>query len=134
MSLEEKKSFLEKVSCLMPNHFSNDVIHYIACQFALESNFGTSAFACCNHNYCGMKVPGSRITVCYNVTESGKFAVYSCLRDCVTDYLLWLQYNKFTRSEFKDLELFKKHLLYSNYCNDVGYYDKIDTIYNQYYG
>lgn len=101
----DKISFLNQVIALLPDFISLDVRHWIACQFALESNFGTSGFALCNNNYCGMKVPAYRLTLALNYQEVGKFALFSGITSCVHDYLLWLQAQKFYRRELDNLDL-----------------------------
>ena len=133
MKEEEKISFLNLVVSLLPDFFGLDVRHWIASQFALESNFGTSGFACCNNNFCGMKVPALRITLAVNSSDVGEFAQYGGITSCVHDYLLWLQAQKFYRRELSNLDLFRKHIDISGYCPDLGYMDKINSIYYQYY-
>lgn len=129
----DKISFLNQVIALLPDFISLDVRHWIASQFALESNFGTSGFALCNNNYCGMKVPALRLTLALNYQEVGKFALYSGITSCVHDYLLWLQSQKFFRRELDNLDLFRKHIDISGYCPDLGYMDNINQIYQHYY-
>lgn len=133
MTTLEKKDFLNLVTKLLPEFISIEVRHFIACQFALESNFGTSPSAVCNGNYCGMKVPVLRATFCLNPTEVNQFALFSGIVSCVHDYILWCQSFKFTRYEFEHLPYFKKHLEISGYCPDFDYIDKISKLYSQYY-
>lgn len=133
--MDKKISFLNLIVSLLPYHFSIEVMHFIACQFALESNFGTSSMSLCNNNYCGMKVPSLRLTLCKNSDKDsyGSFAVYSGITSCVNDYLIWLTYNKFNRIEFNSVDAFAHHLKYSKYCPDDDYVEKIWSIYYQYY-
>lgn len=128
-----KSDFLNMVTFLLPDIISDEVKHFISCQFALESSFGTSGFASCNNNFCGMKVPALRMTICCNPLDIGEFARYSGITSCVHDYLLWLQSFKFTRQELNNLELFKRHLDISGYCPDLDYITKISKLYSQYY-
>ncbi|KAK6051237.1 mannosyl-glycoprotein endo-beta-N-acetylglucosaminidase [Cooperia oncophora] len=128
-----KISFLNQIIGLLPDCICLDVKRYIACQFALESDFGESPMALCLNNYCGMKVAKLRITLAMNLDEVLKFAKYSGIYSCVLDYLLWLQSNRFTRQELNTLELFIKHLYLSRYCPEPGYENKINTLYKQYY-
>lgn len=81
-----------------------------------------------------MKVPSTRITLARNLDEKGKFAVFGGIYSCLCDYLLWLQYNRFTRKELSDVQSFEHHLDIAGYCTDLGYFDKIKTLYTQYYG
>lgn len=88
----------------------------------------------CNNNFCGMKVPVLRITFARNLDEKGKFAVFNGIYSCVCDYLLWLNYNKFSRSECNNLVLFVRHLNNSGYCPELDYISKIEKLYSKYYG
>lgn len=131
--MANKIDFLNQIISFCPDYFAQEVKQYVACQFALESAFGQSAFATIDNNYCGMKVPKFRITLALNYSECDKFARYSGIFTCFQDYLLWLQYNRFTRYELQDKNLFVRHLNLSRYCPDLGYFDRIDSIFNQYY-
>lgn len=133
MKEEEKIDFLNIVISLLPDCFSLEVKRFIACQFALESAFGSSAFAKCRNNYCGMKVPKFRLTFATNLDEVGEFATYSGLTYCVHDYLIWLVSNKFTRPQRYCLAEFVDHLQYSGYCPELDYVSKIQMIYSKYY-
>ena len=132
--MEKKIDFLNSIVSLLPEHFDNEVRKFIACQFALESDFGQSSLARCNHNFCGMKVPSLRLTLCSNASSKDyySFAVYSGITYCVHDYLIWLVYNKFNRIEYNSVDAFARHLKYSNYCPDDDYVEKIWSIYYQY--
>lgn len=130
---EDNQSFLNEVVSLLPLCISLNVRRFIACQFALESDFGHSASALCNSNFCGMKVPAIRITLALNDTDSASFALFSGITSCVHDYLLWLQSNRFSRSELSNLDSFVRHLSLSGYCPEFDYIDKIKFIYSQYY-
>lgn len=130
----ENVTFLNNVVSLLPDCFSLEVRHYIACQFALESSFGESPLSKCNNNFCGMKVPSVRITLACNLDEKGNFAVFNGIYSCVCDYLLWLNYNKFSRAECNKLGLFVSHLSISGYCPEPDYISKINKLYSRYYG
>lgn len=129
---EEKSRFLDGIVSMLPDCISLSVKRFIASQFALESNFGSSPMSLCNNNYSGMKVAKVRLTLAKNLEEAGKFAVFTGIYSCVLDYLLWLQYNKFSRAELNDLKSFVHHIDISGYCNDLGYLDRIQSIYHQY--
>lgn len=122
--------FIQRVICINHlRHFSFEVRLWIACQFALESNFGTSPLAADNENYCGMKSPVRRINFCDSTSK--EFASYSSLVACVVDYLLWLAWNHFTVLDCKDVNKFKLRMVASVYCPENGYIEKIDSIYLQ---
>ena len=130
----DKIGFLNNIIMLLPECISIEVKRFIACQFALESDFGTSSFALCNNNYCGMKVASFRLTLALNIEEKCQFAQFAGITSCVHDYLLWLQSNKFSRAELVNLGLFVQHLKVSGYCPEYDYIDKIERLYHKYYG
>ena len=109
---------------------SDDVALFIACQFALESDFGGSRLAQKNNNISGMRSPTLRLTL--NEDCSSSFAVFASWFDCVTDYFLWLVWNHFTFDDLHDLSKFKTKLVSSNYCPDDGYIARITDIYSQF--
>lgn len=127
---KEQIKFIERVT----NHwfirqlFTTDVLEYVACQFALESNFGTSSLAQTQHNYCGMKVPRRRPFYGKSV-DNLQFAYYDTFDNCVIDYCAWFLYTQPYSNTVYDLEAFKIHLLNSGYCPEKGYIDKINLIY-----
>lgn len=131
--MQKKIDFLNQIISLLPDCICLDVKRFIACQFALESDFGLAPSACCNNNYCGMKVPAIRITLCRNLDEKGKFAQFSGIFSNVCDYLLWLSSFKFSKRELNELPLFVAHLHISGYCPEHDYIDSIYQIFNQYY-
>lgn len=117
------------------NSLSSDVRLFIACQFALESDYGRSRIAARNTNYCGMKVPALRLSTAINkgvVDSVGDFAKYNSFADCVLDYVLWLQYNKIPSSAQTDLEAFERFLHDSKYCPALDYLSRIEAIYKQF--
>lgn len=130
----EKKDYLDVISEFLVNEFTfqNDVADFIACQFALESDFGCSNLAKLQHNYCGMRVPFLRISTCKNFqSKHSEFACYETLYDCIVDYVLCLQYHCPLRKELDNLNLFKGFIKF--YCPDRDYVSRIETIYNQFF-
>lgn len=128
-----KEGFLHYISSMLPCSICSEVRHYIACQFALESNFGCSGFACCSHNLCGMRVPSVRLTYCLNHDDKGNFAKYLNEFQCISDYVLYLQALKYGKFELNSVVGFRKKLGLVGYCPDLGYLDRIDSIYRQYF-
>lgn len=127
-----RQSFIKLVAKMLPSYISFSVREYIACQFALESSFGDSVFAVSMHNYCGMRVPVTRFTTAVNFNDKGKFAKYRSLGDCVSDYLLYLCALRYRFDELQDVSKFRIALDFKGYCPDLGYLEKIDSIYRQY--
>lgn len=129
----DKKEFLESVEACLPLNFSEDVRRAIACQFALESNFGRSPLATSFNNYCGMHHPVKRPTLSVG-PESTNYASYYSLEDCVHDYLLWLAWNHISKLDFaSSAERFLKAVVDKNYCPTPGYINSIINIKNNYY-
>lgn len=108
--------------------FTDDVRDFIACQFALESNFGESSLAQSCYNLSGMKHPLVRPTT--SIHAYNGFATYGSVTSCVVDYVLWISYRKPLRKELEDINLFKGIL--KNYCPEKDYIDKINKIYSQF--
>lgn len=133
MEFLSKDGFLMLVSNSLPRIISSEVRHYIACQFALESNFGTSPSSCFSHNLCGMRVPAIRLTYCLNYDDKGQFAKYLNESQCISDYVIYLQALKFNRFELSLIPAFRRKLDLVGYCPDLGYLDRIDSIYIQYF-
>lgn len=129
-----RKCFLESVSYshVLREFITNeDVRNFIACQFALESNFGCSALARRRYNFCGMKLPKSRLFYGYECSDS--FAKYNSLNDCVKDYVSWVLYNRPSRGVVSSVDCYSNWLESKGYCPEKDYVDKIRVIYNQYY-
>lgn len=127
-----KELFLERVFFgLLIYNMCDEVRKFIACQFALESDFGESAIARENYNYCGMKLPSSRPTSAVGMWRG--HAVYNNIHRCIDDYFYWLLYNRFTQLELNDLFAFKSHLAKSGYCPSSDYVERIDNLFKQYY-
>lgn len=129
-----KVEFLAKVADYLIDSYcfiSTEVARFIACQFALESNFGNSQIAKENCNYCGMKLPLKRLTFARG--ENLGHAVFGSFYDCIDDYVLWLTFSKFSVARLNDIELFKLKLESSSYCPSSLYVVKIQSIYNKFY-
>lgn len=130
--IKENYSFINKIRSILVSryHFVDDVASFIACQFALESDYGKSFIAKHDNNYSGMKVPRVRISVALNFNSNSSFAQYNSLDDCIYDYILWLQYQRPTRHELETI-----HLLFGYfriYCPEKDYIDRINSIYKQF--
>lgn len=110
---------------------SDDVIGFIACQAALESNFGTSYLAQHFHNLFGMKVPKKRLTVA-SPYKKGEHCKYSGDYTSVLDYLLWLSYNRINLVERTSVDAFKDFLVAKKYCPSAKYVDSVDAVYKIY--
>lgn len=128
-----KKQFLSKVFDLCKERFllNDEVSLFIACQFALESDFGRSRLAVDCNNFCGMKSPEHRLSI--SVGSSGLFNVYSSLEQCVADYLARQNYFGIKKRDIKDIDSYSKFLRKSNYCSEPYYIDSIKAIYSNYY-
>lgn len=122
-------SVVEQLAIYCPQ-MSSEVMYFVACQFALESNFGESRLAKLKNNYCGMKVPQSRLTLCKTIT--GDFAKFDSFVDCIIDYVYWLAWNHFNCQHVFNLNLFTRLLISCNYCPDFDYIDRVYTLYNSF--
>lgn len=126
-----KVAFIRRVAhSLCLSNLSSDVSHYIACQFALESNFGDSSLSRTRQNYCGMKHPIVRPTLSYGAYND--FACYMSFDDCVFDYLLWLAYKRPPKGTLNCFDAFRSWLSLSGYCPEPTYISRIDAIYSDY--
>lgn len=130
---EQKLSFLDKVLTLLAAFgFNDDVALFIACQFALESNFGTSEIALKHHNYCGMRCPLVRLSTSSNSGDGNAFwAHYNNMFDCVTDFVLCLQYHQ-PLSDIKVNIAAYCRFISRFYCPERDYISKITSIYSQF--
>ena len=108
--------------------YCKSVSDFIACQFALESDFGKSDIAKFNLNFCGMKHPALRPT--FSVCQKRGFALYYGCRDSVYDYLLWLSWHRFTVQ--MDLDEFRTRLKAKGYCPESDYITKINYLLKSY--
>lgn len=111
--------------------FQRDVAEFIACQFALESNFGRSHLATLFNNYCGMRMPLVRINVVLAQDPKTGFAIYSSLFDCILDYMLCLQYHRPISSIRTSVDRFK-FFIKEFYCPEKDYIDKITNLLKSY--
>lgn len=123
--------WIVSVSNLIKNRYvyiNSDVADFIACQFALESAYGTSRLARESFNISGMKVPHVRLST--SVADDNGFAVYSSFNSCICDFFYWLQYNGFNQSHLKcDLSVYLAKFSKLNYCPDHDYIKNINSIY-----
>ena len=129
---EVKIQFIETWSKFILETFNlptKDVAIYIACQFALESKFGTSRLAKEQNNIAGMKSPKARPTTC--IDNSDTFAKYSSIENCVIDYFLCLAYHKTIRFDFVSIPRFIASVM-PWYCPESDYTSKIQFIYSQF--
>lgn len=110
---------------------THNVALFIACQFALESDFGCSRLARECNNISGMRSPSLRLTLdVYHA--SGEFAVFYSWSECISDYFLWLAWNHFNLDDFQDLNKFKRKLVSCGYCPENDYINRINKIYLQF--
>ena len=133
MCKNEKIQFIDKIVSLFEKFcpsMSSSVLYWVACQFALESNFGRSQRAVMNHNLCGMKIPAVRPSL--NTAVTGVFSKFDSDEDCVIDYVYLLCYNKFNPFQLTDLDLFRLKLKACKYCPDDDYLDKVNSLFNQF--
>lgn len=125
--LSEEVKFL--TSSILGNqlHCSDEVVDYIYCQMILESDNFTSNITLENNNFIGMKLPHLRPTTAIDVNRG--YAVYRDTKQCITDYSLWLCYNRFTYIELRDLEKFKNKIKKCKYSETPDYIERITKIY-----
>lgn len=116
---------------LVEYHFNDDVSSYIACQFALESNYFKSNLVLAYNNASGMRFPLHRPNLCCSKTSSG-FACYRSLFACVRDFFIRQFLFAKTWKDFSSIELYRAFLVRSNYCPEIDYVGRIDRIYNQF--
>lgn len=121
--------FIEKVYSWFCRFLDPRISLFIACQSALETGFGSSSLALDQSNFFGMKTPRVRLTT--NI-GTGSFAVYTDFDNSCLDYLLWLSWNRFAPKHLDTVFNFKTKLRNCGYCPDLGYYDRIQTIYDKF--
>lgn len=129
---KEKRKFVDEIVeqlLIYCPQMSADVALFVACQFALESNFGKSRIAKTRNNLCGMRVPIARLS---NNQSSVGFASYHSVIDCVIDYVYWLAWNHFGCVILFNLDSFTRQLIAKNYCPDKDYIDRIYSIYHSF--
>lgn len=113
-------------------HLPFDIAVFVACQAALESDYGRSDLAVSHFNYFGMKYPNSRYSMALGSTDNG-FSVYSSMHNCVADYMARQVYFGLKKSDLKSVEKYAQFLKKSGYCSEVYYIDNIMRIYKQYH-
>lgn len=120
----------EEISLLISS-VSESVSLFIACQFALESNYGTSQLATKYNNITGMRKPLVRPSTCEVDLDSNGFAVYSCKMYCIIDYFLCICYHRPLSEDFEDVKKYARFVK-KFYCPEKDYIDKIMSIYNKF--
>lgn len=128
-NLSYKIDYLNSIiGCLDRYNLPFEIKKFIACQFALEHDFGSLVE---DNNHSGMKVPLVRFSVALNAGNGNdRWASYRSLQDCVDDYMLALQYHRPLRSDYSSVENFSKFIKF--YCPDRNYISNIMAIYNQF--
>lgn len=109
-------------------NMSDEVRTVIACQFALESDFGSSRLAKENNNICGMKIPLVRPTT--QIGTKG-FASYQNQTQCVIDFMLCLAFHQLGTRELENINYYLNNIK-KWYCLDKGYTENIKSIYSQF--
>lgn len=124
--------YIEKIAYFdtLRRFFNGDICDFVACQFAIESNFGRSnlAIEACNHS--GMKVPHRR--VCNNIGSYKGFSKYLNLCQCILDYILWVFYYRPSLDDLSCVSSFMKFLERKGYCPYYGYTQSIYLLYKKY--
>lgn len=127
----EQLLFIEVISNSIHLYGLNEELRLtIACQFALESNYGKSKLVATNLNYCGMKMPKIRPTIA--ISEYNGYAKYASTNDCIKDYIIWLLWNKPTKNDLNNAEQYLDFIIRNNYAEDKNYKKKILQIYKNY--
>lgn len=103
---------------------------FIACQSALETDYGKSAICLENYNLFGMKMPNYRPTTALGINR--RHAKYKDYIGSYLDYCLWLAYNHCSQRALSDVDLFAKWISTKNYCPSPTYVDSIIALYRQY--
>lgn len=129
-----KKKWLNDIADKLFNYVPvcDAVRHLIACQFALESDFGRSSAARYFYNISGMSFPKRRLTLAIYVTNK-PYACYDSIEDCLIDYALYLAYWRIQPKETQSVDGFCRFLTRVNYCPASTYTDSVKSIYKQYY-
>lgn len=133
MLTDKQIDYIKSTACEIEEVFPSlpfDVITFIACQFALESNFGTSEIAKSLYNHCGMKAPLVRPSTALNRGISNVFADYSDKHLCIVDYFLCLSYWRPLSKDLENLDLFKYFIKF--YCPEKDYVQRITNLFNQF--
>lgn len=129
----EKKDFLLLVYRWFARYecFSQDVAFFIACQVALESDFGRSPLARDFNNFIGMKISRVRPSTRLSFSDTDEFSHYSSFDDCLLDYLLAVTYHQPLRNDLYRLENYAGFIS-RWYCPERSYIARIYSIYNQF--
>lgn len=129
----EKKDFLLRVYRCFARYdcFSQDVAFFIACQVALESDFGRSRLAREFNNYIGMRISRVRPTTRLSFVDTDEFSRYDSFDDCLFDYLLAVTYHQPLRNDLHRLENYARFIS-RWYCPEHSYIERILSIYNQF--
>lgn len=106
------------------------VCDFIACQSALETDFGSSKICKENCNLFGMKNPVLRLTT--SIGENRGHALYTSRFESIADYFLWLQWSKFNQSVLRDLDRFKVQLSRSSFNPNPDYVDSVNNVYQSF--
>lgn len=127
----EQSTYIHQIYTLIARYspFAEEVCWFIACQFALESNFGKSDLATSSFNHCGMRKPVVRPTLALSYVTL-PFAHYNSLDDCIVDYMLCITFRK---PMSIDLSSVSRYIAFIKgwYCPETDYTDKILSIYKQ---
>ncbi|MBQ3943310.1 MAG: glucosaminidase domain-containing protein [Elusimicrobia bacterium] len=126
---QKKQTFIFSIcDSLRKYNLTNEVKIFIACQFALESNFGTSQLARNRNNFCGMKTPLVRISSANNAGKPLEaYASYSSLNDCVDDYMLCIQYHRPMSTQYDTIKHYTEFIR-KFYCPEKDYIERIEKI------
>ena len=132
---EFQKNYIKKVETLIRTNYnvSTEVATFIACQFALESDYGTSNLAVNRNNHCGMKNPLLRPSTAAMAGVSNEhtfFAEFISLEMCIVDYFLCLAFHKPMKCDMLNIENFATFIRW--YCPAKDYADRIKKIYFQF--
>lgn len=120
-----QNDLLNKLKRYLP--MSDEVATFIVAQSVLETANFTSEVCRENNNLFGMKYPKVRVTTA--LCENRFHAVYSSYIDSVIDYVIWLSYQHFSKTDLIVLDKFKSKLQKSNYCPSPDYIKRIDSVY-----
>lgn len=129
----EHYEFINQISQLIENTYTNvskEVATFIACQFALESKYGTSNLAVYHCNFSGMKYAYVRPRTSTPI-QGSEFACYVGLVDCVTDYFLALAFHRVESWDMANIQRFS-FAIKKWYCHERDYINNITTIYQQF--
>ncbi|MBO7734947.1 MAG: glucosaminidase domain-containing protein [Methanobrevibacter sp.] len=123
--------FIKTMCCNIEEIFptlSYDVTLFIACQSALETNYGTSDLCRLFKNYFGMRNPMSRPSTS-KVWGNCQFewANFNSCYSSIVDYFLCVAYRKPLAKELENLDLFK-YFIKNWYCPEKDYIEKVSNI------